>query len=108
MFALLPACQPSVGSYQRGAFTIEPAFSSRAPPDPEEFDGIRDFLALPYHSTKDRSDPLWAHCRAILDDALHPDDQIFANLRPLNAAMGAEVIAMRSFKGTDARFVAPQ
>src|SRR6266404_4454606 len=22
MFALLPACQPSVGSYQRGAFTI--------------------------------------------------------------------------------------
>ncbi len=49
-----------------------------------------------------------AHCRAILDDALQPDDQIFANLRPLNAAMGAEVIAMRSFKGTDARFVVPQ
>jgi len=33
-----------------------------------------------------------------LDDALQPDDQVFANLRPLNAAMGAEVIAMRSFK----------
>jgi tryptophan halogenase len=31
----------------------------------EEFDGIRDFLALHYHSTKDKSDPLWAHCRAM-------------------------------------------
>src|ERR1700730_736948 len=31
----------------------------------EEIEGIRDFLALHYHSTKDKSDPLRGHCRAM-------------------------------------------
>jgi tryptophan 7-halogenase len=45
----------------------------------EEIEGIRDFLALHYHSTKDRSDPLWAHCRAMrLPESLVYKEEHFA------------------------------
>jgi len=29
----------------------------------DELAGIKDFLALHYHSTKDRTEPLWTYCR---------------------------------------------
>jgi tryptophan 7-halogenase len=41
--------------------------------------GIRDFLALHYHSTKDRPQPLWEYCRAMrLPDSLLYKEEHFS------------------------------
>jgi tryptophan halogenase len=45
----------------------------------EEMQGIRDFLALHYHSTKDRPQPLWEYCRAMrLPDSLLYKEEHFS------------------------------
>ncbi|MDP9011944.1 MAG: tryptophan 7-halogenase [Pseudomonadota bacterium] len=45
----------------------------------EEFTGIRDFLALHYHSTTDRPAPLWNYCRAMkLPDSLIYKEEHFS------------------------------
>jgi tryptophan halogenase len=45
----------------------------------DEFTGVRDFLALHYHSTRERSEPLWEYCRAMaLPEGLIYKEQHFA------------------------------
>ncbi len=45
----------------------------------DEIDGIRDFLVLHYHSTLDKTEPLWAYCRAMqLPDGLRRKEELFA------------------------------
>jgi tryptophan halogenase len=45
----------------------------------EEMQGIRDFLALHYHSTKDRPQPLWEYCRTMrLPDSLLYKEEHFS------------------------------
>jgi tryptophan halogenase len=45
----------------------------------EEIIGVRDFLVLHYHSTAERSGPLWEHCRAMpLPDSLKNKEEIFS------------------------------
>ncbi len=45
----------------------------------DELAGIKDFLALHYHSTMNRTDPLWNYCRAMpLPDTLVYREQHFA------------------------------
>jgi tryptophan 7-halogenase len=45
----------------------------------EEFNGVRDFLVLHYHSTRDRTGPLWEHCRAMpLPETLTYKEEQFA------------------------------
>src|SRR5260221_3173569 len=45
----------------------------------EEMQGIRDFLALHYHSTRDRPEPLWEYCRAMpLPESLVYREEHFA------------------------------
>jgi tryptophan halogenase len=45
----------------------------------EEVEGVRDFLALHYHSTKDRADPLWEYCRAMrLPESLNYKEEHFS------------------------------
>jgi len=45
----------------------------------EEMQGVRDFLALHYHSTKDRSQPLWEYCRAMrLPESLRYKEEHFS------------------------------
>ena len=45
----------------------------------EELSGVKDFLALHYHSTKDRNEPLWEYCRNMpLPETLVYREQHFA------------------------------
>lgn len=45
----------------------------------DELAGIKDFLALHYHSTQDRTEPLWAYCRAMpLPESLVYREEHFA------------------------------
>jgi tryptophan halogenase len=45
----------------------------------EEMQGIRDFLALHYHSTKERPQPLWEYCRTMrLPDSLLYKEEHFS------------------------------
>ena len=45
----------------------------------EELDGIRDFLTLHYHSTYERTEPLWQYCRTMaLPESLLYREQQFA------------------------------
>ena len=45
----------------------------------EEFASVRDFIVLHYHSTRERSEPLWEYCRAMeLPDGLVSKEQHFA------------------------------
>jgi tryptophan halogenase len=45
----------------------------------DEFTGVRDFLTLHYHSTRERSEPLWEYCRAMaLPEGLIYKEQHFA------------------------------
>ncbi len=45
----------------------------------EELSGIKDFLALHYHSTRERTEPLWTYCRAMsLPETLRYREEHFA------------------------------
>jgi tryptophan halogenase len=44
----------------------------------DEFEGIRDFLTLHYHSTHGRTDPLWEYCRSMeLPPSLVRKEELF-------------------------------
>jgi tryptophan halogenase len=44
----------------------------------EEILAVRDFLVLHYHSTEDRPEPLWEHCRAMpLPQSLKSKEELF-------------------------------
>jgi tryptophan halogenase len=45
----------------------------------DEFAGIRDFLVLHYHSTRERTDPMWEYCRRMpLPESLTYKEEHFA------------------------------